>query len=53
MNALPGDNWLFGDSGYPCSSTLLTKYPDTDTNIKRRFNQAHNRTRVLIVQVFG
>lgn len=53
MNSLAGDNWLLGDSGYPCTSTLLTPIRDANSRPKKNYNKAHKKTRVLIEQVFG
>ena len=47
------DGYLIGDSGYPCSSTLLTPLQNVVTEAKRRYNASHIKTRNIIERLFG
>lgn len=44
---------LLGDSGYGISPYMMTPFADPDTPVKRSFNRAHTRNRVVIEQAFG
>nr|XP_027219885.1 putative nuclease HARBI1 [Penaeus vannamei] len=45
--------YLLGDSGYPCSSYLLTPVQGPTTDKERRYNTAHTKTRHVIERAFG
>lgn len=46
---------LLADSAYPLSHYILTPYRDNGhlTNVQRRFNTKHSKTRVVIERAFG
>lgn len=49
------DNYLLGDSGYPCLRHLLTPYPDHGhlTAIQQRFNLKLSKNRYLVEHCLG
>ncbi|XP_046393197.1 putative nuclease HARBI1 [Ischnura elegans] len=47
------DGCLIGDAGYPCLPFLLTPLANPDTEAKRRYNEVHTRTRIVVERVFG
>ena len=46
------DGNLLGDSGYACTTYLMTPYPSPSTDAKENFNTAHTKTRVIVEQSF-
>ena len=47
------DGVLLGDSGYACTSFLLTPYSQPHSPSEERFNRAHKTTRCTIERTFG
>ena len=47
------DMWRLGDSGYALRNYLLTPFSDPLTVGDKRYDSAHERTRVLIERAFG
>ena len=47
------EGYLIGDSGYACSSFLLTPVSNPQTAPEQRYNNAHIRTRNPIERAFG
>ena len=44
---------LLGDSGYACTSFLMTPYPQPCTRSEEQFSKAHKTTRCIIERSFG
>lgn len=50
-----GENYILGDSAYPCLRNLLTPYKDTGalTNVQKQYNKKLSHCRVVIEHTFG
>lgn len=50
-----GDNYILGDSGYPCLKNLLTPFKDAGqlTRRQRNFNYLLSKNRYIIEHTFG
>ena len=51
--SLPTENYLLGDSGYGCSSGLLTPFLHPANNAEEAYNNSHRRARNTIERCIG
>ena len=51
MQSLPEGGWLFGDSGYPLKTWILTPFSSPSNQHELKFNEVHGRTRVVVERV--